>query len=142
MQRARAYAIGEAARLTGVSVETLRYYERLRLLKPAGRTNAGMRRYSADVLKRVRFIKQAQGLGLTLEDIGRLPNGTSVQSHAGCRRVYDLLNRRIADVDTRVAELLALKGTLEQHRRACAEALTKRGESVCPTLDALEAELT
>lgn len=138
MDSHHSYRIGEVARLTGVSVEALRFYERRRLLDQPARTDGGMRRYGDDVLQRVRFIKQAQTLGLTLDNIGQLVNGHSLRSRTGCRRVHDLLTRRIADIDARVAELRALKKTLEQHRRACATALDARPEPTCPTLEVLE----
>ncbi|MEO5897320.1 MAG: MerR family DNA-binding transcriptional regulator [Vicinamibacterales bacterium] len=60
------------ATLTGVSVDALRYYERIGLLKAPPRTQGGLRRYPSDVVQRVGFIKQAQSLGLALEDIQEL----------------------------------------------------------------------
>src|SRR5687768_16564772 len=75
MEPARSYRIGEIAHHTGVSVETLRYYEKRRLLKVPPRSEGGCRRYSEDVVHQVRFIKQAQSLGLTLDDIQHLVTG-------------------------------------------------------------------
>ena len=80
MEPARSYGIGEIANHTGVSVETLRYYEKRRLLKVPQRSEGGFRRYSDDVVHQVRFIKQAQSLGLTLDDIQQLVTASSVEA--------------------------------------------------------------
>jgi DNA-binding transcriptional MerR regulator len=131
------YRIGEVAQLTGVSVETLRYYERRRLLKPPPRTDGGFRRYAPGVVTQVRFIKQAQALGLTLDDVQDLMQGEPPRSRANCRRVHDLLCARITELDVRLAELKELRGTLDRHLESCRCAL--RGEiSPCPTIEALE----
>ena len=61
--------IGEVARRTGVSTDTLRYYERLRLLPRSRRSSGGFRLFTAEHIARVRFIKQAQELGFSLEEI-------------------------------------------------------------------------
>lgn len=63
------YQIGEVAARSGLTPDTLRYYERLGLLSPAGRTSGGFRVYSQQTLERLRFIKQAQALGFTLREI-------------------------------------------------------------------------
>jgi MerR family Zn(II)-responsive transcriptional regulator of zntA len=132
------YSIGEIAGLTGVSVETLRYYERRLLLKPPPRTDGGFRRYGSDVVAHVTFIRQAQSLGLSLEDVHRLLTGLQQQGRAGCRRVHDLLARRVADVDRRVAELRALRSTLGRHLAACDRTLQDAEEVSCPTVEALQ----
>lgn len=64
--------IGDVARLTGISVEAVRYYDREGLLPPALRSPQGARRFPPDVVTRVRFVKQAQAAGLTLRDIKQL----------------------------------------------------------------------
>src|SRR5947207_1721813 len=61
--------IGEAARSAGVATSVLRYYERVKLLKPAGRSDSGYRHYTSDDVARLRFIRAAQSIGFTLEDI-------------------------------------------------------------------------
>lgn len=64
--------IGRLATAAGVNVETVRYYQRRRLMTEPERPMNGQRRYGIDAVKRVRFIKRAQGLGLTLDEIGSL----------------------------------------------------------------------
>ena len=129
------YRIGEIAEMAGVSIDALRYYERRGLLNAPPRTDGGLRRYSAEALERVAFIKQAQSLGLTLDEIQEL-----LKSHRGrtaCRRVHDLLLKHIAEVDARIKELRALRRTLDAHRRAC-EAAVETDEPACPTLKQLQ----
>ena len=71
--------IGEVAKRAGVSVDTVRYYERLKLLPAAPRTSAGYRVFTSETIARVTFIKQAQELGFSLDEIGSLvaSNGRS-----------------------------------------------------------------
>lgn len=132
------FRIGEVADRTGVTVEALRYYERLGLLPRPPRTTGGLRRYGGDVVDRVRFIKQAQTLGLTLREILQLTRDRHRRSQSGCRRVHDVLARHIAEVDERMAELRTLRRTLTEYLRTCEEALGREAEPECPTLDALE----
>jgi len=136
---ARSYRIGEIATQTGVSVETLRYYEKRGLLHAPPRTEGGFRRYSDDVLRQITFIKQAQSLGLTLDDIGQLLAGQQRRTRpASCRRVRDLLLRRIEDLDARVKELRDFRRTLHEHMVACEQALAAATEPSCPTIEALD----
>jgi MerR family transcriptional regulator, mercuric resistance operon regulatory protein len=139
MEPSRSYRIGEVAHQTGVSVETLRYYEKRRLLKSPQRTDGGFRMYSDAVVGQVRFIKQAQSLGLTLEDIQQLVAGQKRRNHApSCRKVRDLLTRRIDDIDARIEELEDFRRTLHEHRAACERALSGGSEPPCPTIEALD----
>ena len=66
------FTIGKVATLAGVSPDTLRYYEKERLIAPASKTAAGYRLYNDDALRRIRFIKHAQHCGFTLSDIKEL----------------------------------------------------------------------
>jgi DNA-binding transcriptional MerR regulator len=78
------YHIGELASRSGITPDTVRYYERLRLLPRPPRTNGGFRVYTAETLERVRFIRQAQALGLTLHDIRELLGYQSALQDAHC----------------------------------------------------------
>lgn len=139
MNQSRSYRIGEIAEQTGVSVETLRYYEKRGLLNAPPRTEGGFRQYSADVLDRIRFIRQAQSLGLTLDDIQQLVIGQQRRNHRpSCRRVRDLLTRRIDEIDERIKELREFRRTLHEHLGSCERALARTTEPSCPTLDALD----
>src|SRR6266851_5559049 len=99
------YRIGEVAVRAGVSVDTLRYYERLGVLPRARRTTGGLGQYGDDVLRLVRFIQQAQALGLTLKDVGHLLSDQGRGGRDRGRKVRDLLQLRLKDVDAELAEL-------------------------------------
>ena len=139
MAASRNYRIGEIAERAGVSVETLRYYEKLRLLNAPARTPGGYRVYSDAVVHQVKFIKQAQSLGLTLDDIQQLAAGRLRASHApSCQKVRDLLTRRIEDIDARIKELREFRRTLHEHLATCDRALSSAPEPPCPTIEALD----
>ena len=139
MDASRNYRIGEMAERTGVSVETLRYYERRRLLNTPARTQGGYRVYPDAVVHQVKFIKQAQSLGLTLDDIQQLAAGRMRANHApSCQKVRDLLTRRIKDIDGRIRELRAFRRTLHEHLATCDRALQDAAEPTCPTIEALD----
>ncbi len=87
--------IGEVARRAGVGVETLRFYERSGLLDRPARTEGGYRLYDADALKTLEFIKRAQSLGFTLEEIKRI----IAESRAGQRPCAEVrLDRQMAQI--------------------------------------------
>jgi DNA-binding transcriptional MerR regulator len=139
MEPSHSYRIGEIAERTGVSIETLRYYEKRRLLSTPARTEGGFRVYSDAAVHQVRFIKQAQSLGLTLDDIQQLAAGQLRRNHApSCRKVHDLLTRRIEDIDARIKELREFRCTLHEHLAACDQALASAPEPACPTIEALD----
>src|SRR5882762_1261659 len=91
--------IGEVAKRAGVTVDTLRYYERLKLLPRPRRSSGGFRLFAPEHIERVQFIKQAQELGFSLEEIkGLLATGGADE----CRKVRDLLRRKLTELDDRV----------------------------------------
>lgn len=100
--------IGELASATGVTPDTLRYYEKLGLIQPAGRTEARYRHYSEQAVVRVRFIKSAQSLGFALQDVAtllpRLDEGTLRRSDIEAR-----LNEKVLQIDAQIARLQALR---------------------------------
>ena len=134
----RTYRIGEIAELTGVSVAALRFYEARGLLQAPPRSGGGYRRYAPGAVRRVRFIRQAQALGLSLDQVHELLR--EHRGRAACRRVHDLLLRRLADVDQQMSELRRLRRSLAMRRRSCAQALGCAGEPACPTLQRLEVD--
>jgi DNA-binding transcriptional MerR regulator len=109
--------IGEVARRAGIGVETLRFYERSGLLDRPARTEGGYRLYDAGALKTLEFIKRAQSLGFTLEEIKRI----IAESRAGqrpCAEVRETVRRRLAELDEQMAQIRryrnALAATLKQ----------------------------
>ena len=107
--------IGELAQHAGVSTDTVRYYERLGLLKPAARSTNGYRWYTADDLRRLHFIRRAKLLGLSLDEIRSL---VDVAEEGECyplrAQVVELLQRKIAACDAQIAELMSFKASLEE----------------------------
>lgn len=127
------YRISQVAQKAGVTPDAIRYYERLGVLPRAPRTAGGLRAYGDDVLPRVRFIQQAQALGLTLKDVKELVVNEGRGGHQRCRRVRDLLKARLADVDARITEMQAFRRTLRSHLNECERALEQE-RPVCPVM--------
>ena len=125
--------IGELASSVGVSTDTVRYYERLSLLPHAGRTRSGYRLYSEEDIERLRFIKQAQTLGLSLEEIKALlpERGSGL---AECQRVRDLLDAKIAELDARIAEARDFRAMLAAYKKECEATLSGKRGDCCPVL--------
>lgn len=128
--------IGQLAKSVGVNVQTVRYYERCRLLTPSDRKPSGYRLYDNEVIRRLRFIKNAQALGFTLREIADLLN-LRVTSTARCGDVQRKAQTKLVQVETKVQDLRALARALKGLVQACrAGQPTER----CPILKALEDE--
>ena len=123
--------IGRLAANAGVNVETIRYYQRRGLLSEPAKPLNGHRRYPADWAKRVRFIKRAQVLGFTLEEITGLLRLDAV--HA-CAETRDLAARKLQIIEQKLADLTAMRKALGKLTRQC-DSLA--GTRVCPIIDAL-----
>ena len=120
--------IGEVALRTGVSIDALRYYERLKLLPRARRSSGGFRLFSSVHIVRVQFIKQAQELGFSLEEIkGLLATGGADE----CQKVRDLLRLKLSELDTRLKAMKGFRRVLAKHLSACEEELKQHGEAAC-----------
>ena len=130
---ANGYRISQVAQKAGVTSDAIRYYERLGVLPRPPRTAGGLRTYGEDVLPRLRFIQQAQALGLTLKDVKELVANEGRGGQQRCRRVRDLLKTRLADVDARIREMQAFRRTLRSHLSDCERALEQE-RPVCPVM--------
>lgn len=111
----KAFTIGALARTAGVNVETIRYYQRRGLLPKPGKPVAGYRRYPAETLARLRFIKRAQELGFTLREVTDLLR----LDGAACGDARALAERKRADINIRIRDLQAMRRTLNRLLRAC-----------------------
>ncbi len=109
--------IGEVAKRAGVGVETLRFYERAGLLDCPARSEGGYRLYDGEALKTLEFIKRAQALGFTLEEIKRII-AESRAGRAPCAEVRETVRRRLVELDEQMARIRryrkALAATLKQ----------------------------
>jgi len=129
-QEPRALTIGKLAAAGGVGVETVRFYQRQGLLPTPGRED-GIRRYSGEDARRLRFIRQAQAAGFTLHEIKELLELDAGEDRA---RARELAAARIQALDARIAELSAARESLRRLARECGEGRT----GPCPILAAFE----
>ena len=137
----RALRIGELATQAGVSIDTLRYYERVGLLSRAPRTAGGFRLYQPDTLGRVRFVKQAQRLGLSLTEIKELVRPAHRSARTRCESVHAVIVKRLAQVDSQLRELEAFRQTLRLALEECASTLAKAQVTACPVVESLSTEV-
>src|SRR5439155_16955698 len=126
--------IGQLAKAVGVNVQTIRYYERRRLLSPTVRTPSEYRMYGDEAIQRLRFIKNAQALGFTLEEIAGLLN-LRVDAAARCGDVQRRAQSKLAKVQAKLRDLEAMPRVLKNLIRSC-----KAGQPTdrCPILKSLE----
>lgn len=127
-------SIGQLAEQAGVAIDTVRYYERNDLLAPAGRLASGYRRYGTTELKRLRFIRRAKALGFSLDDIREL---LALSDERDVAEVKRAAQRKLADIEQRLAELERIRGGLQTLIAACPG--HGRAEA-CPILNALTQE--
>ena len=125
--------IGELASLAGVPAATIRYYERRGILADPPRTLSGYRRYGAGTAERLRFIKRAQELGFTLEEIEELL-ALRVEDPASCAAVEAKTREKIAHVAQKIRELKRLEAALSRLAEACT---TRTATVECPVLEML-----
>jgi MerR family mercuric resistance operon transcriptional regulator len=123
--------IGGLAKAAGVGVETVRYYQRRGLLPEPPRPPGEIRRYGADDLKRLRFIRRAQAAGFTLEEIGELLALDRTDDRA---RVRALASERVAALDGKIAELRKSRAALDRLRSSCASG----SSGPCPIIEAFD----
>jgi MerR family copper efflux transcriptional regulator len=110
--------VGAAAKRAGVKIDTIRYYERRGLLPKPSRTDGGYRVLTEAAVRRLRFIKQAQALGFTLNEIKQLL-ALRVTPGATCADVRHRAEAKAADIEKKIASLRAMKRALEQLVSAC-----------------------
>ncbi|NTS65820.1 MerR family DNA-binding protein [Sphingomonas sp. HHU CXW] len=130
--------IAGLAREGGVGVETVRYYQRRGLLKTPERpegsgANGGIRRYTADDVRRLRFIRSAQAAGFTLEQIGEL---VALDATDDRDRARQLANERIAALDAKIKELERVRVSLQRLAHECGSGTN----GACPILKAFDAD--
>lgn len=124
--------IGELAKACGVSADTVRFYERQNLLPRARRSASGYRLFRAEDAARVRFVRRAQAMGLTLGDISELLLVEPLKTPEQCRRVAARLLARVTAVEDRIAELRAFRKALLTGLRRCEKALAR--DECCPVV--------
>ncbi len=129
-----ALSIGQVATAADVNIQTIRYYERRGLFAAPKRTPAGYRQYAEEAVHRLRFIKHAQDLGFSLQEIEELL-ALRVRHGAACDVVERKTRKKIEVVQQRIRDLQRMKRTLERLAAACA---VRRPTTECPILEVLE----
>lgn len=125
--------ISEAAEQAGVNVQTLRYYERRGLLPKPPRRTSGYREFPDDAIRIVRFIKRAQELGFTLDEVRELLR-LRRQSGRHRERIRTVAEQRIQQIDQKIGELERMKHALQTLVHSCHKGATLD----CPIIEALD----
>lgn len=128
------FTIGAFAASAGVSVETIRFYQRRGLIREPSRLFGRIRRYHAEDVSRVRFVRSAQGLGFSLDEIAgllRLEDGTH------CNEARTVAEEKLAGVRTKLVDLQRIEAVLGELVEECCAAT---GNVRCPLIDALQHE--
>ena len=128
--------IGEVARLAGVNIQTLRYYERRGILEQPARSRSGYRQYPVETVELIRTIKRAQKLGFSLEEIERLLRIRQAGNGA-CTRARDIAASKLEVLNEQIEELGDVKRTLEELIRDCQP---RRPAEDCGVLTAISNE--
>lgn len=147
--------IGELSKQTGLAVGNLRYYSDLGLLQPVQRGNNGYRYYSQDATKQVEFIKKAQALGFTLEEIKQILDvaiprkeplcelvqgeGLGERGEKPCSLVKSLLSDKIEQLEIQIKQMTLFKMELEEYRTSWANSPNPEPQSqeVCPLISSV-----
>lgn len=126
--------IGELSKKTGVSIETIRFYERESLIKPLARRESGYRTYDEAAISRLKFIKRSKDLGFSLKEIGELLSLNS-NKKSRCNSVKEKAEKKVEEIQTKIDDLTRMKTVLDQLIDLCH---SEQPSSECPILDSLK----
>lgn len=128
--------IGQIAKLSGVSVETIRYYEKEGLIAKPQRNTSGYRQYSYETVKRIVFIQKAKFIGFTLKEIVEL---LLLQENpdASCQDVLQKATEKLQQIESKITELTRIKMALQNLTQDCVE---DKSLAQCPILEALNSD--
>ncbi len=130
---ARQFTISQVANAAKLPATTVRYYERVGLVEPEDRSAGNYRLYSEESLRKLKFIRSAQAIGFTLDDVKALLS-TSSNTAASCREVQSLIEARLADVTKRLKDLRHVQRVLKSSLEKCKETERSDGCHVIETL--------
>jgi len=111
--------ISEAADKTGLSVHTLRFYEKNGLINASHRSEAGYRLYTKDDVRKAMFIRLARNTGFSLEEIATLLSIRLDKESHSCQEVTDITSHKLEEVNEKIRELISMKTTLETLLASC-----------------------
>lgn len=123
--------IGALAKHAAVNIETVRYYQRRGLLSTPQKALGGIRRYDSNTVQRIRFIKRAQTLGFTLDEIASL---LELNDGKNCASTRQLAERKLEEITARIADFQSIQTSLQQLIAACRH---KNTQQECPIIEAL-----
>jgi MerR family mercuric resistance operon transcriptional regulator len=135
MSKANTFQIGTLSNLSAVSIEAIRYYERIGLLPKARRSDAGYRHYDKQDVDRLNFIRRVRDLGFSIEEVRRLL-GLADQRSRSCSRVHAIAEGHLAEVRAKIEDLSRMEAVLVGVVKACAKGTMPE----CPLLASLAAE--
>jgi MerR family mercuric resistance operon transcriptional regulator len=135
---AKSFSIGTLARTAEIPVSTVRYYERIGLLSPKGRTRSNYRYYDAEALERLLFIRASQTTGFSLDDVTALLR-ISDGSVAPCREVQELIEARLAAIEARQKDLHHVRRELRASLIRCRRS---HSPDQCELLEALSGDVS
>ncbi len=130
--------IGRLSQASGVNIETIRYYERIKLLTAPPRTRGGHRSYGVADLHRLRFIRRARELGFAIDDVRALL-ALANQGGASCGDVRSIAAAHLADVRAKLADLARLEEILADTVAECDAQCEATFAPICPVLEVLQA---
>lgn len=131
------YRIGVVARKSGYSIDTIRYYEKLGLIEKPVRSEGGFRQYSSVTVDRLQFIKKAQQLGFTLNEIRSVVRCSAEGLKPCCDLVRNLLEKKLGEFENKIRELQKMRKNLKRllSEWVPLEEAKRRSYTVCPQID-------
>ena len=133
MKNETLFLIGQVQENSGIPVRTIRYYESLGLIQSLQRTEGGFRLLSAEVFTRLSFIKRAQALGLSLQEISEILQVYD-RGKPLCNDIQEKLKHKIEDINKQINDLLELRSELQGLISDWKSAATKPKEIICPNI--------
>lgn len=124
--------IGAFAKLASVNVETIRFYQRKGLIAEPKKPRGGVRRYGQHDVARMQFVKSAQRVGFTLDEIAQL---LKLEDGTHCREAAEIAGHRLDDIRERMADLARMEAVLAKLLRRCR---TQRTPISCPLIASLQ----
>ena len=131
--RAEPFTIGELSRLSGVNIQTIRYYERIKMVPAPPRTPSGRRVYSAMELRVLAFIRRSRELGFSLDEIRALLRLGGPEK-ASCHEVRQIAAHHLGDIRAKISDLRKLERLLAKTVAQCTGTMAPE----CPVLDILD----
>ena len=132
--------IGDVAQRAGVSAAAIRYYEEIGLLPPPSRSASGYRRYSESTVEDLRFIRKAQALGFSLDEIGEILK-LSRSGRTACSHVLSLAHQHLAALDERIRQLQQFRAQLAAEVAKWDGKKTPTCEGLCQIIASAEPEV-